>query len=72
MEIALRPITHYVRTDTANTYWDMVFVAQQRTEVALGLHRLEEGVLLNPDRALMFSDLTEADRLIVLAEQVYR
>jgi hypothetical protein len=72
VEIALRPITHYVQTDTTSTYWDMVFAAQQRTEVALGLYRLEEGVLLNPDRTLTFSDLTEADRLIVLAEQIYR
>jgi len=72
VEISLRAVTEYVETGAGVLFWDLVYAAQQRAETALGVYLQQGGVKLNPDRSECFESLTEHDRLIVLAEQIYR
>jgi len=72
VEISLRPATDYVEPGVDCSFDDLTAAAQGKLEIALGL-RLAEGarLLLNPHREKVWR-LGEADRVVVLAQQVYR
>ncbi|MGB5623468.1 MAG: hypothetical protein WBN65_13330 [Gammaproteobacteria bacterium] len=72
VEISLRPATDYVEPGVDCSFDDLTAAAQGKLEIALGL-RLAEGarLLLNPPRDKVWR-LGEADRVVVLAQQVYR
>ena len=74
-EISLRPVNDYLDLDVPCRFVDLVYAAQQRMEIALGLSRgtgnNSAEVLLNPSRDETWA-LKETDRLVVLAQQVYR
>jgi hypothetical protein len=71
VEISLRPANAYVNTDSNCRFEDLIYAAQQHSEVALGLIREPGEVLINPPREHIWQ-LAVGDKLIVLAEQVYR
>jgi len=73
VEISLRPAGDYVELNTACQYNDLIYAAQQKLEIALGLRlALNNGeVLLNPPRDKTWH-LTEDDQVIVLAQQLYQ
>ena len=73
VEISLRPVGDYVSLDNDCTFADLIYAGQQRMEIALGLRlSAEDGkVLLNPSRHLSWQ-LTEDDKIIVLAQQIYQ
>ena len=74
VEISLRPAADYVAMDEACGFTDLMLAAQQRMEIALGLRRVSANgaeLLLNPDRDQRWK-LNESDRVVVLAQQVYR
>lgn len=72
VEISLRPAADYVEPGVDCRFDDLTAAAQEKLEIALGL-RLAEGarLLLNPPRNKVWR-LGEADRVVVLAQQVYR
>ena len=73
VEISLRPAGDYVSLNTDCQYDDMMYAAQQKLEIALGL-RLAHGnsqVVLNPPRDQTWN-LGEDDQVIVLAQQIYQ
>jgi len=72
VEISLRPATDYVEPGVDCRFDDLTAAAQGKLEIALGL-RLAEGarLLLNPPRHQVWR-LGESDRVVVLAQQVYR
>ncbi len=72
VEISLRPAADYVEPGVDCRFDDLTAAAQGKLEIALGL-RLAEGdrLLLNPPRNKVWR-LGEADRVVVLAQQVYR
>lgn len=72
VEIALRPLDAYVDTAGEIGWWDLVHAAQERAETALGIYHPERGLLLNPPRGGTYAELSQEDRLVVLAEQLYR
>jgi hypothetical protein len=73
VEISLRPAGDYVALDTDCHYHDLVYAAQQKLEIALGLRlsRNNGDVLLNPPRDKTWR-LSENDQVIVLAQQIYQ
>ena len=73
VEISLRPAADYVALNTDCQYKDLVYTAQQKLEIALGLRlsRNDGEVLLNPPRDQSWR-LTESDQVIVLAQQLYQ
>lgn len=71
VEISLRPINEYIDTNSTTRFEDLIYAAQQNSEVALGLFRDDGELLLNPPRASTWQ-LGALDRLVVLAEQIYR
>ena len=72
VEISLRPAGDYVSLETDCCFDDLAYAAQQKMEIALGLRMAEDGrVLLNPARDAVWR-LGEDDRIVVLAQQVYR
>lgn len=73
IEISLRPAGDYVALETDCHYDDLIYAAQQKLEIALGLRLTRDHgqVLLNPPRDRTWR-LTEDDQLIVLAQQVYQ
>jgi voltage-gated potassium channel Kch len=72
VEISLRPATDYVDPEVDCRFDELAAAAQSRMEIALGL-RLADGarLLLNPPRDAAWR-LGESDRVVVLAQQVYR
>jgi hypothetical protein len=70
IEISLRVATDYVGTGNSCVFDDLTYAAQQRLETALGLI-VDDEVLLNPPRETRW-ELGANDRVIVLAQQVYR
>jgi hypothetical protein len=72
VEISLRPVADYVALNTDCRYNDLVYAAQQKLEIALGLRlaRNDGEVLLNPSRNKSWH-LSEDDQVIVLAQQLY-
>ena len=73
VEISLRPAGDYVKLDTDCCFNDLVYASRQKMEIALGLRLARQGgeVLLNPPRQATWR-LGENDKVIVLAQQVYR
>jgi len=73
VEISLRPAGDYVALDTDCHYNDLIYAAQQKLEIALGLRlaRNNGEVLLNPPRDKTWR-LGEDDQVIVLAQQLYQ
>ena len=73
VEISLRPTGDYVEPDTECSFGDLVYASQQKMETALCLRLARQGgeVLLNPSRQVTWR-LGENDKVIVLAQQVYR
>ena len=73
IEISLRPAGDYVALDTDCHYNDLIYAAQQKLEIALGLRvaRNNGQVLLNPPRDKSWR-LAEDDQVIVLAQQLYQ
>jgi hypothetical protein len=73
VEISLRRAGDYVALDTDCHYNDLIYAAQQKLEIALGLRlaRNNGQVLLNPLRDKTWR-LAEDDQLIVLAQQLYQ
>jgi hypothetical protein len=73
VEISLRPVGDYVKLDTDCCFSDLVYASRQKMEIALGLRLVRQGgeVLLNPPRQATWR-LGENDKVIVLAQQVYR
>jgi hypothetical protein len=73
VEISLRPAGDYVALDTDCHYDDLIYAAQQKLEIALGLRlaRNNGEVLLNPPRNKTWH-LGESDQVIVLAQQLYQ
>jgi len=73
VEISLRPAGDYIALDTDCRFNDLIYACQQKMEIALGLRLARQGgeVLLNPSRDASWV-LGENDRVIVLAQQVYR
>jgi len=73
VEISLRPARDYVALDTDCCFDDLTYAAQQKLEIALGVHLFRNGgeLLLNPsrDRNWRFG---EQDQVIVLAQQLYQ
>jgi voltage-gated potassium channel Kch len=72
VEISLRPVGDYVDIGSSCSFFDLAFAAQQKMEIALGVRLAREGELfLNPERELAWR-LDEDDRVVVLAQQLYR
>jgi len=73
VEISLRPAADYVELNTDCHYNDLIYSAQQKLEIALGLLlvRNHGEVLLNPARDKTWR-LGEDDQVIVLAQQLYQ
>jgi hypothetical protein len=73
VEISLRPAGDYIALDTDCHYDDLIYAAQQKLEIALGLRlaRNNSEVLLNPPRNKTWR-LGEHDQVIVLAQQLYQ
>ncbi|MCZ6889594.1 MAG: NAD-binding protein, partial [Gammaproteobacteria bacterium] len=71
VEISLRAAVEYVIADTPCRFEDLIFAAQKNSEIALGLSLDSGEVLLNPSRKDVWQ-LGEHDKLIVLAQQIYR
>jgi len=73
VEISLRPAGDYVALDTDCHYDDLIYAAQQKLEIALGLRlaRKNGEVLLNPSRDKTWC-LGKHDQVIVLAQQLYQ
>jgi hypothetical protein len=73
VEISLRPAEDYVTLDTDCHYDDLIYAAQQKLEIALGLRlaRNNGEVLLNPPRNKTWC-LGKHDQVIVLAQQLYQ
>ena len=73
IEISLRPAGDYVALDTDCHYNDLIYAAQQKLEIALGLRLTSNNgqVVLNPPRDKIWR-LAEDDQLIVLAQQLYQ
>jgi hypothetical protein len=72
VEISLRPAADYVELGADCRFDDLTDAAQQKLEIALGLRLAAGGdLLLNPPRDQIWQ-LQEADRIVVLAQQVYR
>jgi hypothetical protein len=71
VEFSLRPAGEYVALDAACRFDDLTYAAQQHSEIALGLYLKNREVLLNPARDSEWQ-LDENDKLIVLAQQIYR
>jgi len=73
VEISLRPAADYVKLDSDCSFSDLVYASQQKMEIALGLRLAHRGgeVLLNPSRRITWR-LGDNDKVIVLAQQVYR
>jgi hypothetical protein len=73
VEISLRPAGDYVSLEEECRFDDLVYAAQQKLEIALGLLVSEDrgGVFLNPSRQRLWR-LRESDQVIVLAQQLYR
>ena len=72
VEISLRPAKDYVELNAECHFSDLIYSAQQKLEIALGM-LLADGsqVLINPPRNKTWR-LAENDQVIVLAQQVYR
>ncbi len=70
VEISLRSAGEYVATGVECRFDDLVYAAQRNLEIALGLFLADGDVLLNPSRDLRWT-LDEADRVIVLAQEIY-
>ena len=72
VEISLRPAGDYVELNMDCHYNDLVYAAQQKLEIALGLllARNHGEVLLNPPRDKSWR-LSGDDQVIVLAQQLY-
>jgi hypothetical protein len=73
VEISLRPAADYVELNTDCHYNDLIYSAQQKLEIALGLLLVRNNgeVLLNPSRDKAWN-LGEDDQVIVLAQQIYQ
>ncbi len=73
VEISLRPAGDYVELGAECRFDDLLYASQQKMEIALGLRLAEAGgvVQLNPSRQATWR-LGEQDKVIVLAQQVYR
>jgi hypothetical protein len=71
VEFSLRSVSEYVSLDTPCRFDDLTYAAQQHSEIALGLYLSDREVLLNPSRSTQWQ-LAEDDKLIVLAQQIYR
>jgi hypothetical protein len=71
VEISLRAAHEYIQPDTPCRFEDLIFAAQQHSEIALGVYLAEDRMLLNPPRDEQWQ-LGRNDRLIVLAQQLYR
>jgi len=71
VEFSLRSVSEYVSLDVPCRFDDLTFAAQQHSEIALGLYLSDREVLLNPSRTTQWQ-LAEDDKLIVLAQQIYR
>jgi hypothetical protein len=72
VEISLRPLTDYVPVNAKFKFDDLVYSAQQKLEIALGIRSGEGGEIdLNPDRAQVWT-AGEADEIAVLAQQIYQ
>jgi ion channel POLLUX/CASTOR len=78
VEIYLKPATHYVTAGSTVSFAALAAAAQNRGEIALGVSlasagsdgESNNGVRLNPARDEIWT-LTEVDRVIVLAENLY-
>ena len=73
VEISLRPAGDYVALDTDCRFEDLIYAAQQKMEIALGLRLNHNGgkALLNPARQKTWR-FDEKDQVIVMAQQLYR
>ena len=72
VEISLRPATDYVEPGVDCRFDDLTAAAQAKLEIALGLRLAGDArLLLNPPRHQVWR-LGESDRVVVLAQQVYR
>ncbi len=73
VEISLRSAGDYVALDTDCHYDDLIYAAQQKLEIALGLCLAGDNgeVVLNPRRDKTWR-LGEDDQVIVLAQQIYQ
>ena len=72
VEITLRPAGDYVPMNTHYLFADLIYSAQQKMEVALGLCIDKDNqVLLNPSLNI-HQQLTDKDKVIVLAPQLFR
>jgi voltage-gated potassium channel Kch len=71
VEISLRPLTDYVPPQTEFKFDDVIYSAQQKLEVALGICSGAGGKIdLNPDRAQVWT-AGDTDKIVVLAQQIY-
>ena len=71
VEFSLRPVAEYIALGEPCRFDDLTFAAQQHSEIAIGLHLSDREVVLNPAREKQWQ-LGEEDKLIVLAQQIYR
>ena len=73
VEISLRPAGDYIALNTDCHYNDLIYAAQQKLEIALGLRLANDNgaVMLNPPRDRTWR-LGEDDQIIVLAQQIYQ
>jgi Trk K+ transport system NAD-binding subunit len=71
VEISLRPLVEYMQADSEFVFDDLVYAAQQKLEIALGVRWGGTGSIdLNPDRNTR-RVATDSDRVVVLAQQIY-
>ena len=77
IEISLRPMADYVKLARPCRFDDLVHSAQQRMEIALGFRTWEDEasggarVEINPARDETWR-FTDSDRIVVLAQEIYR
>lgn len=71
VEISLRPLTDYVPIQTKFKFDDVIYSAQQKLEIALGICSGSAGEIdLNPDRTQVWT-AGDTDKIVVLAQQIY-
>jgi hypothetical protein len=76
VEISLRPADDYVTTEQPCQFADLLYAAQQKQEIALGVRTAAGNgnggqLWLNPDREKSW-EFGADDRVVVLAQQIYR
>ena len=70
IEVRLQPAGRYIETGQSCCFRDIVCAGQKFTEIAIGIRKAGKSLRLNPNKDEVF-ELTAADEVVVLAQQLY-